>query len=94
MSTLTASARPTLAKLKKDIESYSLVIRSHLLAIGDCWEDVHPMRSGSSVERFRYYLDRFSKLLQHKPSKERELALVVVRNRLWKIACYIEDGRD
>ena len=94
MSALTASAKPTLAKLKKEIGVYTMVMRSHALAVGDCWEDIHAMRNGSPFERFRFYLDRFAKLLNLAPSEERELALVVVRNRLWGIACHMEDSHD
>lgn len=94
MSTLTASAKPKPAKLQKEIARYTMVMQSHALAVGDDWEDIHPMRKGSAFERFQYYLDRFSKLLQLESSKERELALVVVRDRLWRIACLVEDSHD
>lgn len=94
MSTLTASAKPTLAELKKEVGVYTTIMRSHALAIGDCWDDIHPMRKGSTFEQFRFWLDRFSKLLQLEPSEERELALVVVRDRLWGITCHMEDSHD
>ena len=92
MSTLTASAKPT--ELKKEVGVYTTIMRSHALAIGDCWDDIQPMRKGSAFEQFRFWLDRFSKLLQLESSEERELALVVVRNRLWGIASHMEDSHD
>ena len=91
---LKSPTRRALLAIRREVDSYTQLLRAQILVEGGKWDDIIPMRKGSRTEQFRFYLNRFEALLKLKSSNERDLALVVARDKLSRLARNIEEKND
>ena len=88
---LCATVNPKPQKMLQEVQEYRAVIRAHLLAVGDDWDSVVPVRKANNVfQRFKFTSNRFDELLAAPGSKDRDLALNVLHEKMYRLCSAIE----
>lgn len=91
MSSLVATVNPGIKQMRREVDRYRRFVRAHLLAYGGSWDSITPARkSPNPFARFLFFSRRFDALMKMPASSERDDALRVIHNSLWRVATNID----
>ena len=90
---LCTTANASVTTMGKEVAWYKTFVSTIEQIHGGNWDEIMPSRKGDSMQKFKYYHDKFCRILDadEKSIQDYQLALSLLHERLWRLATIIKD---